>query len=215
MPALCSAGLHLEQYRHPTRDPTAYWREALARDAGDARCNAALGLWHLRRGEWAPAVSHLRAAVARLTARNPNPADGEALYALGLALRWQGGQERNAYAWLYKATWNFGWRAPAHYALAQIDAARRDWAAAAEHCRAALATNSDCLQARNLCAAVLRREGRAAEAEQLVAGTRALDPLDWWSAHLEGGAAALRCDTQAALDVALDYADAGTEGLPL
>ncbi|PRW32971.1 TPR repeat-containing isoform B [Chlorella sorokiniana] len=232
-------GLHLEQYRHPTRDPCLYWREGLARDPGDARCNTALGKWHLRRGECAEAERHLRSAVARLTARNPNPADGEAYYLLGLALKWQGGRDKEAYAALYKATWNYAWRAPAYYALAQMDAAHGDWEAAAQHCRAALATNADFLQARNLCAAVLRRAGKAAEADELVLGSRALDPLDWWSAHLaasgsgsgaaedgtaaagggggnraggdEDGSAAtgLGCGTQTALDVALDYADAG------
>ena len=109
-----------------------------------------------------------------------------------------------------------------------MDAARGNWEAAAQHCRAALATNADFSQARNLCAAVLRRAGKAAEAAELVAGSRVLDPLDWWSAHLaassgggggggtegEVGAAGisaerLGCDTQTALDVALDYADAG------
>ena len=30
-------GLHLEQYRHATRCPTLYWREALRRDPGDSR----------------------------------------------------------------------------------------------------------------------------------------------------------------------------------
>ncbi|KAI7845803.1 hypothetical protein COHA_000715 [Chlorella ohadii] len=243
-------GLHLEQYRHPTRDPCLYWREGLSRDPGDARCNTALGKWHLRRGEWHEAERHLRAAVDRLTARNPNPADGEAHYYLGLALKWQGGRDKEAYAALYKSTWNYAWRAPGYYALAQMDAARGDWEAAAQHCRAALATNADFLQAQNLCAAVLRRAGKAAEAAELVTGSRALDPLDWWSAHLaasssgggggsgsaggsgnadegsqpdtssgggngdgggdgDGAAMALGCDTQAALDVALDYADAG------
>ena len=105
----------------------------------------------------------------------------------------------------------------------QMDASCGDWEAAAQHCRAALATNADFLQARNLCAAVLRRAGKAAEAEELVAGSRAMDPLDWWSAHLAGaggsssgnegggGSAAkgLGCDTQTALDLALDYAEAG------
>ncbi|KAL4858553.1 hypothetical protein ACK3TF_001510 [Chlorella vulgaris] len=201
-------GLHLEQYRHPTRDPCLYWREALARDPGDCRCNNALGLWHLRRGELPAAEAHFRTAVARLTARNPNPADGEAHYNLGLALRGLG-RRQEAYAALYKATWNYAWRAPAHYALAQIDAAGKDWAAAAQHCRAALATNADCLQARDLCAAVLRQVGRGEEAAELLRGTRALDPLDWWAAHLEGGQAALRCDTQTALDLSLDYAGAG------
>ena len=59
---------------------------------------------------------------------------------------------------------------------------------------------------------MLRRAGRGQEATELVAGTRALDPLDWWSAHLEGGAAAARCNTQTALDLSLDYADAGRLG---
>lgn len=93
--------------------------------------------------------------------------------------------------------------------LVQIDAAGKNWAAAAQHCRAALATNTDCLQARDLCAAVLRQVGRGEEAAELLRGTRALDPLDWWAAHLEGGQAALRCDTQTALDLSLDYAGAG------
>lgn len=94
---------------------------------------------------------------------------------------------------------------------AQVDSARGDWAAAAAHARAALATNADCLQARNLLAAVLRRSGEEGEAAGVVAATRQLDPLDWWTAHLEGGGAALTCDTQTALDVALDYAGAGGE----
>jgi tetratricopeptide (TPR) repeat protein len=86
---LYQTGLHLEQYRHATRSPEPYWREALRRDAGDARCNLALGRWHLRRGEFTAAEKHLRASLARLTHRNPNPADGEAYYQLGRCLRYQ------------------------------------------------------------------------------------------------------------------------------
>jgi tetratricopeptide (TPR) repeat protein len=82
-------GLHLEQYRHATRCPTAYWREALRRDPGDSRCHNAMGLWHLRRGEFEQSEEHFRAAIARLTMRNANPADGEACYNLGQCLRYQ------------------------------------------------------------------------------------------------------------------------------
>ena len=71
-------GLHLEQYRRATRSPEPYWREALRRDPGDERCNNALGLWHLRRGEFPVAETHFRKAIERLTRRNPNPLDGEA-----------------------------------------------------------------------------------------------------------------------------------------
>jgi tetratricopeptide (TPR) repeat protein len=82
-------GLHLEQYRHATRCPTLYWREALRRDPGDARCNNAMGLWHLKRGEFKIAEGHFRQAIERLTRRNANPADGEPFYNLGLCLRYQ------------------------------------------------------------------------------------------------------------------------------
>ena len=36
-------GAHLERYRHATRAPAPYRREALRRDPGDSRCNLALG----------------------------------------------------------------------------------------------------------------------------------------------------------------------------
>jgi len=74
MDELFLIGVHLEQYRHPTRHPEDYWREALRRDPLDSRANAALGRWHLRRGEFSTAETHLRAAIRRLMQRNPNPA---------------------------------------------------------------------------------------------------------------------------------------------
>ena len=74
---LYTIGLHLWQYRHATRNPVDYWAEALRRDPGDARCRTALGVWHLRRGEFATAEDHLRRAIERITSRNPNPYDGE------------------------------------------------------------------------------------------------------------------------------------------
>lgn len=43
-------GLHLEQYRHATRDPEAYYREGLNRDPGESRCLTALGKRELSRG---------------------------------------------------------------------------------------------------------------------------------------------------------------------
>lgn len=61
----------------------------LLASAGDARCNNALGLRALKRGEWGSAEAHFRAAIERLTLRNPNPLDGEPYYNLGLTLRFQ------------------------------------------------------------------------------------------------------------------------------
>lgn len=218
-------GLHLEQYRHATRAPEAYWREALRRDPGDSRCHLALGRWHLRRGEWAAAERHLRASIARLTARNPNPADGEAHYQLArcLVLRWfatapapddtQSPLLRDAYAAAHKATWNQAWQSAGFHALAEIDCLRRDWGAALGHLERSLRLNADNLSARNLQALVLRKLERDAEADAVLRATLQLDPLDAWGRHLLGER--VPGDTQVRLDLALDYARAGFFGQAL
>jgi tetratricopeptide (TPR) repeat protein len=208
-------GLHLEQYRHATRCPTAYWGEALRRDPLDARCNNALGLWHLRRGEFAKAETHFRNAIQRLTRRNANPYDGEPFYNLGLCLRHEldlptlaaAGLFEDAYAAFYKATWNQPWQSAAFHALAEMDCRRADWNAALEHLNRSLRLNTDNTRARNLKALVLLKLGRAVEAAALLRDTLALDPLDWWARHLSGEAIA--CDLQVRLDLAHDCARAG------
>ena len=68
-------GLHLEQYRHATYSATDYYEEALRRDATDVRNNNAMGLWLIRKGQFAKAEPYLRQAVKTLTERNPNPYD--------------------------------------------------------------------------------------------------------------------------------------------
>src|SRR5208283_575221 len=119
-------GLHLDQYRHATRCPTDYWREALRRDPLDSRCNNALGLWHLRRGEFADAEQHFRRAIERLTCRNANPCDGDAFY---------------------KSVWNQAWMAAGYHALAEIDGTRNRWEAALENLNRSLRFNTDNLRA--------------------------------------------------------------------
>ncbi len=199
-------GLHLDQYRHATRCPTLYWREALRRDPLDARCHTALGRWHFKRGEFAVAEKHLRRAIERLTCRNANPADGEAFYHLGLCLRYLG-RDTDAYSALYKATWNQAWAAAGYHALAEIDCARRHWSAALDHLNRSLRFGTDNLRARNLEVLVLRELNRAVEADTLLRETLALDPLDWWARHLNSQR--LGCDLQTQLDLAHDFARAG------
>jgi tetratricopeptide (TPR) repeat protein len=199
-------GLHLDQYRHATRCPTLYWREALRRDPLDARCNNALGLWHFRRGEFVKAEAHFRKAIERLTRRNANPYDGEAYYNLGLCLRYLN-RDDDAYAAFYKATWNQAWAGAGYHALAESDCSRQDWAKALDHLNRSLGFDSDNLRARDLKVMVLRKLGQTAEATLLLQATRRLDRLDWWARHLEGEKIA--CDLQTQLDLAHDYARAG------
>ena len=202
-------GLHLEQYRHATRCPTLYWREALRRDPDDSRCNNALGSWHLKRGEFTLAEKYFRRAIARLTRRNANPADGEAHYNLGLTLRHLD-RDDEAYDAFYKSVWNQAWLAAGYHALAEIDCCRKDFATALEHLNHSLRFNTDYLRARNLKAIVLCNLKRAKEATALLRETIALDPLDWWARYLNGEK--LTCDLQTALDIAHDFTRAGLFG---
>jgi tetratricopeptide (TPR) repeat protein len=199
-------GLHLDQYRHATRLPEPYWREALRRDPGDCRCNTALAWWHLRRGEFARAEAHARAAIARQTLRNPNPGDGEAHYTLGLVLVHleRVGEARAAFS---KAAWNQAWTAASRHALAELDCRAARWTEAHEHLSRALRLDTDNLRASALLVMVLRKLDRKSEAEALLAANHQLDPLDLWSRHLRGETQFP--DGQACMDLAHDLARAG------
>jgi tetratricopeptide (TPR) repeat protein len=205
-------GMHLWQYRHATRRPEPYWREALARDPGDARCNTAMGEWHLRRGEYAAAERHLRAALERLHLRNSNPRDGEASYLLGLTLR-RAGRPDEADEAFGKAAWNGAHAAAALTARAEIAAGAGSTQAALELAERAVETDPGTTGAQGLKAALLRRAGRTDEAMDLVAAMLAADPLDARASHerwlLAGGHDPLPGGTQTALDVAHDEARAG------
>ncbi len=199
-------GLHLDQYRHATRDPVPYWNEALRRDDHDSRACQALGNWHLRRGEFAAADTFFRRAIARLTELNSNPYDGEAFYSLGLSLRFQH-RETEAYEAFYKATWNAAWKSAAYHALAEFDITHGDWKTALRHLRLSLRSNMDDLNARNLSVIALRKLSRDAKADSLLRETRQLDALDIWSRHLESGEEPK--DNQLRMDLALDYCRGG------
>ena len=201
-------GLHLEQYRHATRMPESYWTEGLRRDPSESRIRNAMGLLHLRRGEFDRAAEHFQAAIARLTALNPNPRDGEAYYNLGLACRYQG-RDKESYDAFYKATWNAAWRAPAYYALAESDAAKQNWDTAADHLRRSLRADADNLNARNLLSIVLRKLGNIAGADQALDEILALDPLDIGARWQKGIAPA---NGQECLDLGFDLMRAGLYG---
>jgi len=191
-------GQYLEQYRHATRSPEPYWLEALRRDPGDVRSHLALAARLDRAGLFAEAEEHLRAAIARLVTRVPNPADGEAHYRLGIVLVHQG-RDSEAEVALGKALWNSAWRVPAGYALARLRARRGDDAGAIDVARAVLALDAQHAQAATLLAALGDRSALAAHL--------AADPLDQWARDLAG--LPLTADAPTLLDVALEYAGIG------
>lgn len=163
MEQLYLTGLHLEQYRHATYNPLDYYFEALKREPKDVRCNNAVGLLMLRRGQFEKAESYFRTAVEVLTERNPNPIDGEPLYNLGYCLKLQSKYD-DAYNSLFKSTWNAAWQDAGFYALAQIDSIKGEWSEALERVESSLIRNWHNHKARQLKASILRKLNRNQEA---------------------------------------------------
>ncbi|MDR3217475.1 MAG: DUF5107 domain-containing protein, partial [Dysgonamonadaceae bacterium] len=178
-------GLHLEQYRHATYNPLDYYFEALRREPEDVRCNNAVGLLYLRRGQFAKAEPYFRKAIETLTERNPNPYDGEPYYNLGWSLKMQGENEA-AYEAFYKATWNAAWQDAAYLALAQLECinARKKgqearWEEALDRVERSLIRNWHNHKARQLKASVLRKLGRKEEALQWIEDSLKIDPFNF------------------------------------
>lgn len=198
-------GLHLSQYRHATRAPELYWREALKRDPGDLRCNNAIGLLHLHKGEFELARQHFTKAVERSTSRNPNPYDGEPLYNLGLALRFLN-KPIEAEVAFGKAIWNRAWQGPAYYALAELACINHQWQKALGYLDDVLRRDTDNLKARNLRTVVLRKLGQESTADDALA----IDPLDPWARLLSGKKE--QKNNGVRLDIAIDLLRAGLLG---
>lgn len=180
-------GRHLEQYRHATYAPEPYYGEALRRDPGDSRCLTALGRLRLMRGDFSAAESCFRHAITRLTLRNPNPADGEAFYQLGLALRHQNRPDEAVDAF-YKAAWCEAWKSPACFELARIACRQGDWTEAETLITESLARNTRHAQARHLHIRILKQLGNTEEARRLAETALHEDPLDFRAAYEQGRA---------------------------
>ena len=156
-------GLHLEQYRHATYSPVDYYEEALRRDPMDYRCNNALGLWYIRKCRFDKAEQYLRRAVKVLMKRNPNPYDGEPIYNLGLALKYQYKMDE-AYDMFYKSTWNGAWQDAGFFECAQISVMQHRLEDAKEEVESCLIRNTHNHKARALKAMILRLTGNKDEA---------------------------------------------------
>lgn len=205
-------GLHLEQYRHATYSPVDYYEEGLRRDPNDVRCNNALGLWYIRKGRFDLAEKYLEKAVKILQKRNPNPYDGEPIYNLGLALKYQGRLDE-AYNRFYKATWNGAWQDAGYLACAQISCRRGNYEEALYEVDRSLLRNWHNAKARALKAAILVKIGKDQEAKDFCRESLKIDPFNYGCLFLLG-----ETDKMAELmhgnahnydESALDFCDAG------
>lgn len=197
--SLWLAGRHLEQYRHATFDPRAYYLDGLRRFPRDIRLNAAYGELLLRDGLVAEAEPYLAAAAAELSRHNSNPADAEPLFYLAEAYRRQGrlAEAEDAFG---KAAWSGPWQCAAQFELARLCLRRGDVEAAIGHAELSLDRNRRDPRTLHVLGVALRLAGRAEEAEALVRETLARDPLDFLALH---ESVALGVGATAALEPAL------------
>ena len=173
-------GQHIEQYRHATYLPDPYYLEGLKRDPDDIRINTAYGLLLLRRGMFAESEPYFRAAIDRMTLRNPNPYDSEAYYNLGLSLLYQK-NTADAYDAFYKSTWTAAQQEMGFYYLAAIDARWGEYELALEHIDRSLVKNYHNLKARALKGMILVSLGRIEDAKLWLAENLKLDAFDYTS----------------------------------
>lgn len=204
------AGLHLEQYRHPTRNPEIYFEEALKRDPYDVRSAVALAARLWRRGENEEAEELLTRALQRVTFRNPNPYDSEIYYRLGLVCRDLGDEEKALEAFR-KAAWDYRWKVASYIQSARIELKRKNDRAALEDAEQALASDEHNQQAAAIRAIALRRLGTQnfldADWRSDLERFREEDLLNWWVSDLLGHD--LQTDAQTIVDVALEYLSCG------
>lgn len=212
-------GLHLEQYRHATYDPTAYYLEGLSREPGDVRCNNAMGLWNLKRGQFETALSYFDKSIETLTERNPNPYDGEPFFNRGLALNFLGRQQE-AYSAFFKSCWNAAWQDAGYFHLAQTDCSRGNLHKALQLVEKSLLKNWHNHKSRHLKVILLRKSGKKEEAQQLMADSLSIDPFNFgvlYEKYLLSGnekdleifRELLRDNVHNYLEYALDYAQTG------
>ncbi|HTK21964.1 MAG TPA: DUF5107 domain-containing protein [Mucilaginibacter sp.] len=216
-------GLHLEQYRHATYNPLDYYEEALRRSPGDVRCNNAIGLLLLRRGQFAKAEPYFRTAIKTITKRNPNPYDGEPYFNLGLSLKMQGKLDE-AFDAFYKAAWNAAMQHSAYLELAHIASVKNKINEALALIEKSLIRNYHSSSARHLKASLFRLSGSTDKAKAFIKESLVIDPFNYGclfeeylldaesldaEAKLKGMIGLMRNEPNNYLELSLSYIQAG------
>lgn len=173
-------GMHLEQYRHATYEPEAYYLEGLRRSPKDIRLNTAYGTLLFRRGLWSEAKNYFTTAIDQLMKYNKNPYDSEAIYLKGICCFYEDSYEE-AYALFRKAAWSKEQQENSLYYASAILTREGEYKKALQLVEQALVFNSHNQKARGLKATLLRYLGNYKLAKEYISDTLEIDPFEYRS----------------------------------
>lgn len=149
-------GLRIDQFYNGRIDADLYYQEALRRDPGNSQVNIQLGILDCKGFRWKEAEDHLSRAVGRLANNYVHPKNAEPYYYLAVTQQALG-KDKEAYDNYYKACWDIHWKAPAYFALANMDCKQGNYMQALEHINRSLDYNRNNRVGMCLMAYILRK----------------------------------------------------------
>ena len=208
-------GVHVMQYRDPAVKADSYFNEALLRDPEHIPSLSALAEIYYEECDFEKALSFALRAEAAMTKFNKRPESGRLYYVMG-KIHNALGDEKTAYGYFYKASWNYDLYSAAMTHIAAIDGKRRDYDEMLRHSTEA-AVNSRNLLARAYKA--IAEKHLKMDHKATLDGILKEDPLYHLARYLRGDKdfyESLYSDmSQTCIDLATDLAACGedTKGL--
>jgi tetratricopeptide (TPR) repeat protein len=215
------AGRFVEQFSRTGTSADAYYLEGLRKSPNDYRINLAMGIRRIGQWRYDEAEKFLQTAYDKLQVQFIQPKEGELFYYLALAQKGLGRYEE-AYDNFYRATWYYEWFSPAYYQLAQMESTKGNYAKALEQIQEAYSSNNYDGSINVLYSALLRKQGKKAEALALIDKLLVKDPINFSAIYekeclqASGSMAQWQKNMQDVdnnyLDIAVNYVNAGLYG---
>ena len=172
-------GLQFEQFHDAFYHPRVFYKKAIELNPQHFSALLRTGILYLKDGDYETATDFLERAVERVAWDYVTPERADPLYYLALAYKEMGNREE-AYALLYKASWNYNFHTPAHYQMALMKSQDGDYERALRHLEEAYKTNIRSVDVLSLKASLYRLTGQINKAEHIMNTLIDTDPLNFY-----------------------------------